>query len=282
LEGKEMAKIHSISIKNFRCFKNFNHTFDNSNFICLVGRGDSGKSTLLDSISYALSSSWNLTFFDSDFNNCNTNTAIEIEITLIELPDKLINEKKYGLHIRGIDENTNEIKDELKDYHKKALTIKLEIKKDLEPNWFVINNRQETPVPISSYDRAKFNVFLISDYVDRHFSWNKGTPLYSLLKQHDTDDLENSNIIIESLREAKIKIDDYSFGHFEDILNIIKLKANKLGIDISNTSTSIDFKDISIKDGRVCLHDNNIPFRLKGRERFKKINIYCNTNSISK
>jgi len=273
-----MAKIHELKIKNFRGIRDFSQTFGAANLICLIGRGDSGKSTILDAISYLLSSSWNLTFFDSDFHKCDIDTPIEIEATLIDLPENLILESKYGLHIRGLDKSTNEIKDELVDGHEKALTIKLEIKKDLEPKWYVINTRQDSPISISAYDRAKLNVFMISDYIDRHFSWSKGNPLYSLLKrQQDPFDSEENNVIIKALREAKTKIDNNSFEQFKEITSIVNSKADELGIDISSTSTSIDFKDISVKDGRVCLHDDKIPFRLKGKGSKRLISIAIQT-----
>ena len=273
-----MTRIHELKIKNFRGIRNFSHTFGVTNFICLIGRGDSGKSTILDAISYVLSSSWNLTFFDSDFYECDTDTPIEIEATLIDLPQNLILESKYGFHIRGLDKSTNEIKDDLEDDHEKALTIKLEIKKDLEPKWYVINTRQDSPKSISPYDRAKLNVFMISDYVDRHFSWSKGTPLYSLLKQQqDLINPEGNNKTIEALREAKTKIDNDSFEQFQEITSTVKSKAAGLGIDISNTSTTIDFKDILVKDGRVCLHDEKIPFRLKGKGSKRLISIAIQT-----
>lgn len=273
-----MTRIHELKIKNFRGIRDFSNTFGAANFICLIGRGDSGKSTILDAISYVLSSSWNLTFFDSDFYKCDTDTPIEIETTLIDLPENLILENKYGLHIRGLDKSTNEIKDDLKDDHEKALTIKLEIKKDLEPKWYVINTRQDSPISISAYDRAKLNVFIISDYIDRHFSWSKGNPLYSFLKQQqDSVDSEGNNITIEALREAKTKIDNDSFEQFKEITSTVKSKAAELGIDISNTSTTIDFKDILVKDGRVCLHDEKIPFRLKGKGSKRLISIAIQT-----
>ena len=74
-----MARIHELKIKNFRGIRNFSYSFGATNLICLIGRGDSGKSTILDAISYVLSSSWNLTFFDSDFYKCKTDTPIEMD-----------------------------------------------------------------------------------------------------------------------------------------------------------------------------------------------------------
>lgn len=177
-----MTRIHELKINNFRGIRDFSHTFGIANFICLIGRGDSGKSTILDAISYVLSSSWNLTNFDSDFYECDTDTPIEIEATLIDLPENLILESKYGLHIRGLDKSTNEIKDDLEDDHEKALTIKLEIEKDLEPKWYIINNRQDSPISISAYDRAKLNVFMISDYIDRHFFLEQRNPIVFVTK----------------------------------------------------------------------------------------------------
>jgi len=69
-------------------------------------------------------------------------------------------------------------------------------------------------IEIRYWDRSLFNVFLISDYIDRHFSWNRGTPLYSLLREW-WDKLENNGAITESIREAKGKIDRISFSKYD-------------------------------------------------------------------
>ena len=83
-----MAKIHTLKIKNFRGFESFEHVFGFSNFICLIGRGDSGKTTILEAISRVLSPSWNLSFYDTDFYNCDISNPIEIEVTLYEVPKR--------------------------------------------------------------------------------------------------------------------------------------------------------------------------------------------------
>ncbi len=261
-----MTKIFNLKIRNFRGIKEFKQVFNDNNVICIIGRGDSGKSTILDAISYVLSSNWNLTFYDSDFYNCDTSNPIEIEVTLSDLPESLLREDKYGLYIRGIDKTSNEIKDELEDGYEIALSIKLEVTKDLEPNWYVINNRYQEPVKISSRDRAKLNVFIISDYIDRHFSWNRYSPLYSLLKQYSSyEDSNEQGVLTEILREIKEKIDTTSFQKFDNILDDVKTNANKLGVDMLNISTSIDLRDIIIKEGKLSLHEKNIPIRLRGK-----------------
>lgn len=269
-----MAIIYELKINNFRGIKTFSQKFD-KNFICLLGRGDSGKTTILDAISFVLSPSWNLSFYDSDFFNGNTDNSIEIEASLRDLPEKLINEERYGLYIRGLD-NHGDIQDELHDDHEKVITIKLEVKKDLEPKWYVVNNRQE-PRQISAADRAKLNVFMVSDYVDRHFSWSRGNPLYSILKENQSLGDEKSDVLIEALREAKSKIDQNSFNQFSGVTERLKKVSSNLGIDLSGARTTVDFKDIAIKDGRVCLHDGDVPLRLKGKGTKRLISMAIQT-----
>ncbi len=268
-----MAKIHSLSIKNFRGLENFSHTFNDANLFCLIGRGDSGKSTILEAIYSALSPQWNLTFHDGDFYNGNHEKPIEIEITLLKIPTELLNENKFGLYVRGFNSKTNTVHDEIEDNHEQALTIRLEVGSDLESHWFVTNERQHEPKPISASERAKFNVCYVSDFIDRHFSWNKGNPLYTLLTQHKIEGAENSGVVLKALRDAKKRIDEHGFEEFDQAIAAVKEKTASFGLDITNTSTSIDFKDILSKDGRFSLHDQNIPFRLKGKGSKRLISI---------
>lgn len=268
-----MARIYELKINNFRGIKTFSQKF-NKNFICLLGRGDSGKTTILDAISFVLSPSWNNSFYDSDFYNGNVNNSIEIEASLLDLPHNLIKEEKYGLYIRGL--NNNGIQDDLQDDHVKVLTIKLEVGKDLEPQWHVVNNRQE-PLHISATERAKLDVFMVSDYIDRHFSWSRGNPLYSILKENQPSSDEKSDVIIEAFREAKGKIDQDSFSQFNEVTERVKRVSSAFGIDLSGAKTTVDFRDVSIKDGRVCLHDGDVPLRLKGKGSKRLISIAIQT-----
>lgn len=257
-----MAILHSIKISHFRGIKEFSQAFKDG-LICIIGRGDSGKSTLLEAISYVLSPNWNLIFYDSDFYQCNTEIPIIIEATLTNIPNELLKDSKFGLHIRGIN-NQNEIEDEIEDECKPALTIRLQVDANLEPIWNVINSKQE-PVIISANDRARLNAYVITDYSDRHFSLAKGNPLYTVIKRTAQGQLDQQgNVILNVLREVKDKIDN-GFDRFSDINKHIKNTAADLGIELSSIKTALDFKDITIKDNRVCLHENDIPIRLKGK-----------------
>lgn len=269
-----MARIHEIKIENFRGIKSFTENI-NKDFICLLGRGDSGKTTILDAIYYVLSPSYYLSIYDSDFYNGDTNIPIVIEVSLTDIPEHFINEEKYGLYIRGLD-SAGEIQDELQHEHEKVLTIRLLIENNLEPQWFIVNNRQE-PTRISGRDRSRLNVFMVSDYIDRHFSWTKGSPLYSILRENQPLGDRKNDVIIDALREAKEKIDNSTFEHFDDVTDQIKKIASDLGVDLSKAKTTVDFRDVSIRDGRVCLHDEDVPLRLKGKGTKRLISMAIQT-----
>ena len=263
-----MAKIHTLKIKNYRGIHEFEQIFGTTNFICLIGRGDSGKTTILQAINIVLYPNWNYTFTDTDFFNGEINNPIEIEVSLYDLPFELLTDSKFGLYKRLLNSEgkiIDDISQEDSEDNKDILTIKLKVEKDLEPKWVVTNNREnQEDIEIRSSDRAKLNVFLVSDYIDKHFTWSKGNPLYSLLKQENIENTTDE-IITKAYRDAKSNIDTTSFTPFNDIVEKVKQAASNLGLLIEKPITSIDFKNTFIKEGNISLYDNNIPLRLKGK-----------------
>jgi len=259
-----MAKIFDLKIKNFKGINEFHHTFGKKNFICLIGRGDSGKTSILEAISLVLSPKWNIPFIDTDFHNCNIENEILIEAVMYDIPQKLLRESKFGLHMVGINIRTNKVENELQEEHMEALVIRLSVDKTLEPKWYIINGRDEQ-IEINSSDRALFKMFFISDYLDKHFSWNTGSPLYSLLKNQDNLEEFDNSVIIKSLRIAKSTIDNSNFSAFDNVIEKIKSTSKELGLNIDDVSTTVDFKEFMLKDDKVSLHENNIPLRLKGK-----------------
>jgi predicted ATP-dependent endonuclease of OLD family len=95
-----MAIIRHIKIENFRGIRSLDWNVQ-GRVICLIGPGDSCKTTILDAVEFALSPRWNLAFADTDFFRGNPASPIVIELTIGELPDELVAEDKYGLYLRG-------------------------------------------------------------------------------------------------------------------------------------------------------------------------------------
>ena len=92
-------RIYQVEIKHFRGIQygKFNFT---TPLVCLVGHGDTTKSTILDAIEYALSPNWFIPIDDSDFTDCNTKENIEIITTVGPVPEELMSGQKYGQYLR--------------------------------------------------------------------------------------------------------------------------------------------------------------------------------------
>lgn len=273
-------QITELEIENFRGIKSFKKSFYGKKLICLIGRGDSGKSTILDAILYALYPLWNLTITDNDFFEGNTENKIIIMVSVL-CPEEFIPEDKFGLYIRGLNKTTKEINNELNDNDEKVLTIRLEIDNELEPKWYVYKPTcEEMFKPISHKDRAKFNCFMISDYLDKHFTWAAGSPLYSIAKK-DLNMSEYNTKFINPIRDA---IKDINKNKFEDLNECFHENVQLTSYNIDNAKTQMEFKDIAYNTNKLSLHDeNNIPFRLKGKgsKRLLSIAIQMTTANTS-
>ena len=263
-----MSRIHSLHIENFRGIKCFNQVFHMKSFICLIGRGDSGKTTILKAISYVLSPNWNIMISDLDFYEADTTRKIIIEVVVGDLPIELTSIHKYGQYINLLDGDKviSEIDDPNADQEKIVLRIRLTIDSTLEPKWEVCSGRDIGDITIPASDRAKLNMFMVSDYIDNHFAYSKGSPLYALLRQNlkdktmiDRKMLEVVRNSYEAIKEAK------TFKEFDDITLNVKKAAQNIGLTITNLETMIEYKDNAYTESNITLHSNDIPYRLQGK-----------------
>ena len=79
---------------------------------CLIGPGDSGKSTILDAIDYCLGARRNLAIADTDFHALDVTQSISISVTLGDLPDSMLSIETFGEYLRGFDAPTGMVEDE--------------------------------------------------------------------------------------------------------------------------------------------------------------------------
>ncbi|WP_082902655.1 AAA family ATPase [Paraburkholderia ginsengiterrae] len=76
-----MAKIRKIEIRNFRGICELDW-FPSAGINCLIGPGDTGKSTVLDAIDLCLSARRNIVIANSDFHKLDVEQPIGITLTL--------------------------------------------------------------------------------------------------------------------------------------------------------------------------------------------------------
>ena len=91
-----MARIRKVEIANFRGIETL-EWFPSAGLNCLVGPGDSGKSTILDAIHHCLGVRRQIRFSDTDFYRLDVSNQIDISVTVAELSDSLMQLDAYGM-----------------------------------------------------------------------------------------------------------------------------------------------------------------------------------------
>ncbi|WP_341857994.1 ATP-dependent nuclease [Sinorhizobium medicae] len=92
--------------RNFRGIKNLSWT-RSPGFNCLIGPGDSGKTSVLDAIDLCLGARRIVAFTDADFHNLDVSQTISITLVLGALEDALKTIDAYGDFLRGYDASNN-------------------------------------------------------------------------------------------------------------------------------------------------------------------------------
>jgi len=253
------VKIRHISIKNYRGIKELDWKVS-GDFICFVGAGDSTKSTILDAIESVLSPRWNSVFEDTDFFNLDVSKQINITATVGQLSESFLSDQKYGLFLQGWNEQSG-LHDEPEDGDELVISISLQVGKDLEPKWLIINDRLKNEKRISTVDRAAIGVSRLGAYTSKHLSWSSG----SVLSAMTGEDVKLNEIMAEAVRKIRSGIDINSLEEITKVVEQAKKLGEFLGVAFKNEiGAHLDIKKISVKESGVSLHDGNVPLRLSG------------------
>ena len=266
-----MSHISKIKIKNFRGLKELTLDLGPEKFVIIIGRGDSGKSTILSAIHAVLCPSWNLALSDLDFYNQDTSKPIEIEAQLTDLPEDLIKFSKYGLYLG------NELSED--DPSKFFITVRLLVDETLEPHWYV-KARADANIEdkaISSHDRALFGVNYISDYTDNQFSYNRQSPLYGLTKLSMDNSVTIERVKSKILRSMSSNADEELLKPLNEPLDNLKAAASLLGLTLGSISANLDIKDNTYTGNSISLHNDDKPFRVQGKGTKRLMSIAIQT-----
>lgn len=250
--------IKRLKINNFRGIRELNWKIKNK-FICLIGPGDSTKTTILDAIEWALYPYWYINVNDCDFYNCDVNSNINIEITIGDLPEEFIKEESFGLYLRKDVENKN-CDDEPDENEESFITIRLEINKYYEQEWTVINNRLEGK-KISTKDRMRLSVGRIGEYFYKDFNLGRN----SVLKKYG-DDFENlDKTILNVYRKIKDDMDISDDEDLKKIINNITEATKEYAISPNDVfNAKIDIKNSELGYSNINIYDGKVPVMANG------------------
>jgi putative ATP-dependent endonuclease of OLD family len=230
---------------------------------CLIGRGDSTKSTILEAIRRVFFAQWSLAFDDADFYQCTPENKISIEVILGGIPDEFRDLGSYGHWLCGWNLETLHRHDDPGDGLEDALRIRLAVGDDLEPSWRVIKDDDDEGVPFKANDRAKAAVSLIGAISDRHLTWSRGSLLTRL-----TDAENISSSLAEAGRAAKGAMDarrGENLTKFDEVARTAEATARALGVKVASSyKAQLDSDAINVRIGGLALHDGEMPLRQLG------------------
>lgn len=251
-------QIRQLKIKNFRGVASLCWTPRDS-FCCLIGAGDSGKSTILDAAEAVLNSRW-FSFSESDFLACDTSNAIEIAVTVGELSSALKSDERFGLYVRGWTRG-GELRDEPEGEDEPVLTVRLTVDATLEPVWEIVCDRVATTRVISNRDRALFGLVRLAGDDARHLSWGQG----SVLSRLTGDNKEASARLAEAYRAAR---DIAGLDEIESLSATATAAegfAKSLGAYVQgHYEPGLELGRSGLSSGSIALHDDGVPLRLAG------------------
>ena len=256
-------RIRHISIRNFRGIRQLDWDVPDNGLLCLIGRGDSTKSTILEALRRAFHPQWNLGFDDADFFQCLPENTICIDVILGDILNRFRDLETYGHHLCGWNPQTLTLHDEPGVGLEDALRVRLVVGNDLEPSWRVIRGDGDEGIAFKAVDRASVSVSLIGALSDRHLTWSRGSLLSRLT---ETDSL--SLTLAEAGRAAKAALDgdrEQSLSQFDDIAQKAEATARFLGVNVAAAyKAHLDADAFSVRLGGLALHDGEMPLRQLG------------------
>lgn len=259
-----MAQIRKLKVLNFRSIRTLSW-FPTPGINCLVGPGDSGKSTILDAIDLCMGARRTIQFTDADFTDLAVDVPIEITITLGALSDRLKTLEAYGLFLRGFDAASGEIEDEPQAGLETVLCLRLTVGADLEPVWTLVSDRAAalgSERYLAWSDRQDIAPMRIGSFSDVNLSWKRGSVLNKLSKEK----ADASAILLAAARDARAQFGDTADEQLSEALAKVKEVADGLGIgDGNDLHAELDVHSVSVSGGTISLHSaDGIPLKGMG------------------
>lgn len=267
-------RLTNLEIKNFRGIKHANVFFpQNSRIVCLIGAGDSGKSTLLSAIEWVLWPTWNLNATDMDFYNCDTTQSIVITASIAEMPDNLLTEDKFGLYLRNEERRIIGGNDEPKDDGTNVLTIRLTVNEDLEPKWEVITDRTE-PKTIGHKDRRLLAFGAVGFDQDKDFQWGR----YSVLQKYADSRDALHNAFTQAMRSA---VENTNLEALDQMAPTLKKVGQEYGVGFTGEIHNRIIMQSGSYSTTVGVFDDKVPFAQRGLGSRRLLSIGMNINAYS-
>jgi len=223
-------KLRKLIIKNFRGIRELEWLPEDDRLICLIGHGDSTKSTILKAVEYILYPRYNLQLSDTDFYYCDPDSyPISIEAILGDLPESITNDDFFNANFvfwnaanKTLSNSSHHEADEV------SIIISLEVDYSLEPIWNVVGE-SDVQNEIRHKKREKLNMMRLDSSSERDFKWGYNTILSKITEKKGKGELRT--ILAKAGRVARKEFegDDLS-PDFKASADVISEEAKMWGV----------------------------------------------------
>ncbi|WP_394269540.1 ATP-dependent endonuclease [Qipengyuania sp.] len=259
-----MARIRQINIRNFRSIRDFDW-FPTPGLNCIVGPGDSGKTTILDAIDLCLGARRNVQFTDADFHALDLMQPIQIAVSIGDLDEPLKVMEAYGQYLRGFEVATGRTEDEPGVGLDTILTVVLTVANDLEPAWSLYSDRAAAAGLSRNLiwaDRQRLAPSRIGELAVQNLGWRRGSILTKLSEEKP----DFGAFMTKAARDAREAFGTEVKDQLKDVLEIVTRTAGELGISVGDAARAmLEAQSVSITGGAISLHDGDgVPLRSLG------------------
>jgi putative ATP-dependent endonuclease of OLD family len=257
-------RIVFVEIRNFRGIRELEWAPAKA-VNCLIGPGDSTKTTILDAIELALNPKSYSIADDSDFFNLVVEDPITITVALADLPAEFKSDERYGTYLRGWNEKTSKVEDELGEGLEDALSVRVTIDKSLEARWSIFNNRideKDGDPPLIRYkDVKQLATTRLGPYAERHLGWGRQSVLTRIGEKADNINLQ----LAEAGRAARKAFRQSNKSAFDDVVKQAETLGKQFSVPVRKKySAELDVETASFTTGGIALHDGDLPLRRLG------------------
>jgi putative ATP-dependent endonuclease of OLD family len=260
----QMTRIRAVEIENFRSIKRCTW-FPRPGINCLIGPGDSGKSTLLEAIDLCLGARRNWQFTDADFHALDADSPIRIAVTIGDLDASFRRIEGRGSLVRSFNADSKTIEDEPEKSAEEVLTVVLTVRGSLEPEWSWYSQRaddEDVTRGVSWADRQRLSPTWVGAHPAGNLAWRRG----SVLTRLSDERADVADALAKAARLARKGFGEASIEQLGTTLSIVGDTARELGVPVgANVKAMLDPQSVTFSGGTIALHnEQGVPLAALG------------------
>jgi putative ATP-dependent endonuclease of OLD family len=258
-------RIVYVEVDNFRGIRKLRWA-PNAKVNCLIGPGDSTKTTILDAIELALNPRSYSFADDSDFYDLDYDQPINIVVTVGGLPAEFGSDDRYGMHLRGWNEATSKIEDEPGPGLQNVLSLRVTVDRTHEARWSLYNDRMDSdgdndPPALRYKDAQQLATTRLGPYAERHLGWSRLSVLNRLGDKADS----LGGQLADSNRAARAAFAKGNPEVFKETAERAEKLSKHFSVPVREKyAAELDVQGVNITAGGISLHDGKLPLRRLG------------------